>query len=75
LGLDTQEQTYLLWLWLDTALNQSWNRIPDGGDSMMGNIGKLTADSMKDSITTMRLELPMFIYASQLNISYSFNKT
>ncbi len=30
---------------------------------------------MKDSITTMRLELPMFIYASQLNISYSFNVT
>jgi hypothetical protein len=32
LGLATQEQTYLLWLWLDTALSQTWNRIPDGGD-------------------------------------------
>ena len=32
LGLATQEQTYLLWLWLDTALNVTWNRLPDDGD-------------------------------------------
>jgi hypothetical protein len=32
LGLATQEQTYLLWLWLDTALSVTWNRLPDDGD-------------------------------------------
>ena len=32
LGLATQEQTYLLWLWLDTALQVTWNRLPDKGD-------------------------------------------
>jgi hypothetical protein len=32
LGLATQEQTYLLWLWLDTAFDVTWDRIQDGGD-------------------------------------------
>ena len=38
-------------------------------------IGKYAADSLRDAMSTMRLELPMFIYASQFNVSYSANVT
>jgi hypothetical protein len=32
LGLATQEQTYLLWLWLETAFDVTWDRMEDEGD-------------------------------------------
>lgn len=68
-------QTYFIWLWLETAYTQTFSRVPDGGNSQVGFIGSLAASSLKETITTMQLELPMFTLASQFNISYSANVT
>jgi len=49
--------------------------VPDGGDYQVGFNGSLAASSLKETITTMQLELPMFTLASQFNLSYSANVT
>ena len=32
LGLSSVEQTYLIWLWLDTAYDMTYSRVQDGGN-------------------------------------------
>jgi hypothetical protein len=46
LGLSNSEQTYLIWLWLQTAMTQTWNRESDGGDSQTGYLSNLAAGSL-----------------------------
>lgn len=75
LGLSSVQQTYMLWLWLDTAYSQTYARIPDGGSPQVGIISGVGAPAFEDTITTMTLELPLFTYASQFNISYAANVT
>lgn len=75
LGLNTEMQTYFIWLWLDQAYNQTWTRTPVGGNLQVGLISNLAADSWQESVTTMLLEFPMFTYASQFNISFAANVT
>jgi hypothetical protein len=45
LGLDTAQQTYLIWLWLDNLHDLSYNRIQDGGNSQTGAISYLGASA------------------------------
>jgi hypothetical protein len=70
LGLDYVEQTYMLWLWLDTAYNITFNRMDIGGNNQFGNVGVLASKTLKNTIATMQIELPMFILASQFNMTY-----
>ena len=76
LGLTNPQQTYLIWLWLTTAYDKTFNRagVP-GSNSQTGIVGDLAASTLKETMTTMRLELPMFTLASQFNISYAKNVT
>lgn len=37
-GLADSMQTYLLWLWLDTAYTMSYSRVQDGGSPQYGII-------------------------------------
>jgi hypothetical protein len=53
LGLDFPQQTYFLWLWLDTAMDMSWNRIQDGGNSQTGPISTLGASAFASAMTIM----------------------
>ena len=75
LGLSSVEQTYLIWLWLDTAYDMTYSRVQDGGNAQVGAISGIGANSFQDTMTTMMLELPMFTWASQFNISYAANVT
>lgn len=75
LGFTDVKQTYFLWLWLDTLLDTYWNRLQDGGSSQTGFVANLNANSLRQGMNLMQLELPMFLMASQFNISYSYNVT
>jgi hypothetical protein len=75
LGLSSIQQTYMIWLWLDTAYDMTYSRVQDGGNAQVGAISGIGANSLQDTMTIMMLELPMFTWASQFNISYAANVT
>ena len=62
--LNTPDQVYLIWLWLDTAYNLTLVRAQDGGDAEIGIISGMGAPALENTITTMMIEFPMFTYAS-----------
>lgn len=64
LGLNSVNQPYLIWLWLDTAYNLTLARTQNGGDAEIGIISGMGAPAFENTITTMMIELPMFTYAS-----------
>jgi len=75
LGLDTSMQTYLIWLWLDSAYTMSYSRLQDGGNPQYGIIAGMGSEAFYETMMTMQYELPMFIWSSQFNISYAANVT
>lgn len=75
LGLDSVQQTYMIWLWLETAFALTYSRAKHGGTPQMGLIASVGASAFEDTMTIMQLEFPMFTYASQFNISYAANVT
>jgi hypothetical protein len=75
LGLNSVNQPYLIWLWLDTAYDLTLSRTQNGGDAEIGIISGMGATTFENTITNMMIELPMFTYASQFNISYAANVT
>ena len=62
--LNTPDQVYLIWLWLDTAYDLTLARTQDGGDAEIGTISGIGAPAFENTITTMMIEFPMFTYAS-----------
>lgn len=73
LSLDTVEQVYMIWLWLDTAFQLNFQR--NTTRSEIGFIGNIAGDATFETVTLMQLELPMFTYATQFNTSYYSNVT
>lgn len=71
LGLDFPQQTYLIWLWLNTALQISYNRIPSGGMSQTGMIANIGAEGAANSFTIMQLEFPLLVMAQAFSKVYS----
>lgn len=53
----------------------TYSRVQDGGNAQVAAISGIGANALQDTMTTMMLELPMFTWASQLNISYAANVT
>jgi len=50
--------------------------MPNGEDNtQISLISQISASSLEDTMTIMGLELPLFTYASQFNISYASNVT
>jgi hypothetical protein len=64
LELNSVQQTYLIWLWIDTAFNQTFSRVMDGGNAQVGAISGRGSQTLKDTMNTMMIELPMFTWAS-----------
>ena len=65
LGLDVR-QTYVIWLWMDTAWNLTFARDQDGGDTQVGILGTLGASAFNVTINQMQLEVPMLTIAEEL---------
>lgn len=68
LGFSDVKQTYMMWLWLNTAWDLTFERIQDGGNVQTGVIGTLGATAFEDTISYMRLELPLMTLATQMQI-------
>jgi hypothetical protein len=61
LGLSSEQQTYMLWLWLDIGLWVSYSGNVDYEFGLITNNGAWTFAS---NMAQMQLEFPMFIMAS-----------
>ena len=58
------KRTYLLWLWMQTAWNQTFSQ---GDNYQVGLIGSIGATALEETMTTMNLEFPMLIIAEAMN--------
>ena len=56
----------MLWLWLDTAWELTFARIPEDGSYQIGVIGTLGAEAFNAAMTAMQLEMPMLTIAQQV---------
>jgi hypothetical protein len=54
----------MIWLWIDTAWDLTFERTQDGGNLQYGVIGQLGAQAFQLAMTTMRLEVPLMTYAT-----------
>lgn len=79
LGFDTQEQTYLLWLWLYYAGINSFDVVSYSNTvastSNYGYMGQLGSEYLEEWWPIMNLEVPLFTMASAMNMSYVANNT
>ena len=66
-----QKRAYLIWLWMYTAKNITFERETS---YQMGVIGKLGSEAFENSMTNMKLDFPMLTIAEQMNITV-YNKT
>lgn len=67
LGLETSQQTYFLWLWMYTAQDITYNRIPDGGNAETGFSSNIGAVATANSMTIMQLEFPLLVEAMAMS--------
>ena len=66
LGLPEVRQAYVIWLWMDTAYNQTFARVQSGGDTEIGILGTLGATAFNVTMNQMQLEFPMLTISEQL---------
>ena len=59
LGFSDPRQAYVIWLWMDTAFNQTFARVQSGGDTEIGILGTLGATAFNMTMNQMQLEFPM----------------
>ena len=71
LGLETSQQTYFLWLWMYTAYEITYNRIPDGGNAETGLVTNIGAVGTANSFTIMQLEFPLLVEAMAMSNVYA----
>ena len=64
----TVRQTYVIWLWMDTAWDLTFARTQDNGDTQIGVLGTLGAAALNTTINMMQLEVPMFTLAETLSL-------
>ena len=57
------KRTYLLWLWMETLLNETIMRLDEGGSFQLGVLGTLGGTAFETEMTTMTLEFPMLTMA------------
>ena len=56
------KRAYLLWLWMSTLKNETFERLSDGGDLQTGQISQ-GALTLEQTMTTMSMEFPTLIIA------------
>ena len=59
----------MLWLWMTTAKELTFEQFQNGGNFQTGVIGAIGAPAFMTEINTMSLEFPMLTLASQVNIT------
>eukprot|EP00347_Sterkiella_histriomuscorum_P022889 403336776 len=65
LGL-TNEQTYLVYMWLKYVKRDTFQRETEGGSTKLGILSQLTSQGMAQMISTMEQEIPLILYTQQL---------
>ena len=63
------KRAYLIWLWMTTAWDLTFERTQNGGNFQIGVIGTLGATAFATEMTTMSIEFPMLTMASQVNVT------
>ena len=53
----------MIWLWMKTSWDLTFERSQNGGSYQIGVIGTLGATAFYDVMTTMQLEFPMLTIA------------
>lgn len=61
------KRAYLIWLWMTTAWDLTFEQKQNGGNFQIGVIGTLGATAFSTEMTTMSLEFPMLTMASQVS--------
>ena len=61
-----KKRAYMIWLWLNTAYQQSFEQVQNGGSYQSGVNSKLQAKAFQDVMTNMQLEFPMLTIAQQI---------
>ena len=57
------KRAYMIWLWMKTAWNLTFEQSQNNGSYQIGVIGTLGATALYDVMTTMQLEFPMLTFA------------
>ena len=65
----------MLWLWMKTAWNLTFEQQQNNGNYQIGVIGTLGAKAFRNMMTTMSLELPMFTLAEAIVADIDKNST
>lgn len=60
------KHVYMLYLWIDTLYQQTFQRIPEGGNLEYGVAPTLGATSFNQWMNVMRFEFPVIVYAHAL---------
>ena len=75
LGLASSEQTYMIYLWLKYARDQTLERTQDGGNLELGLASQLGAKAFQRTMNTMEAELPNILYASEFKTAFLNTQT
>ena len=65
-----KKRAYLIWLWMQTAWDLTFEQSQNNGSFQIGVIGTLGATAFYEVMTTMQLEFPMLTFAQQMAIDY-----
>ena len=60
------KRTYLIYLWIDTLIKQTFQRQQDGGNLELGVLPTLGQAAFEQNMDLMHLEFPIIVYGSLL---------
>lgn len=61
----------MLYLWMNTTWDLTFEQAQNGGNFQIGVIGTLGATAFYETMTVMSIEFPMLILAQQMSYEYS----
>jgi hypothetical protein len=65
----------MLYLWLTYLKSDTFQRIPEHGNTEIGVIGLLASQAMSQAINEMEIEVPTILYSQALNYAANNNLT
>jgi len=64
------ERAYMLYLWMNTTWDLTFEQAQNGGNFQIGVIGTLGATAFYETMTLMSMEFPMLLLAQQMSYNY-----